>query len=39
MSFDGICYLYKNPLRAIEEVFAELRGQSYIDYSIQRIAS
>ena len=37
-SFVGICYLNKNPLSAIEEVFAELRRQLYIDYSIQRIA-
>ena len=38
-SFVGICYLNKNPLSAIEEVFAELRGQLYIDYSAQRLAS
>ena len=37
-TFVGICYLNKNPLSAIEEVFAELRRQLYIDYSIQRIA-
>ena len=37
-TFAGICYLNKNPLSAIEEVFHELRGQLYIDYSIQRIA-
>ena len=29
-SFVEICYLNKHPLSAIEEVFAELRGQLYI---------
>ena len=33
ISFVGSCDLYKNPLKAAQEVFAELRDQSYIDYS------